>query len=230
MVEDYAYDLAGRLVESARLTLEATLLNGISMLPSIIAALILFIVGWGMGSIFGWLVKRILDIIKFEPYLRAHGLEDALGKVQVSRVITQLVKYFIWLLFLQQAIVLINLGTISAFIGNLISYAPVVIGAISVVVAAAIFGEWIYEKFLESGKEPYLATAGKMAKYLIVFLSVIVGLDTIGYDTSIVKYVVLTTTQGIAWGVALAFGIAFGLGGQESAKDTIKSFRKAFQF
>lgn len=228
MAGDYAYDLAARLVESARTTLEATLLNGIGMLPNIIAALVLFIVGWGMGSIFGWLARRILDGIKFEKYLKAHGLEDALGKVQVTGVIVQLVKYFIWLVFLQQAVALLELGTVSSFIGSLLLYAPVVIGAIAVVIAAALFGEWVYEKFIESGKEPYLKTMGKTAKYLIIFLSVVVGLDTLGYDTTMIKYMVLTAAQGVSWGVALAFGIAFGLGGQETAKDFLQSFRKAF--
>jgi len=221
-------DLVGKLSESARTTLDSVIFNTVNILPNLLAALVIFVIGWGAGSIFGSLTRKILNSIKFEQYLKSHGLEDALGKVQLTGIICQLVKYTVWLVFIQQAVLLVHLGAISAFIGNILSYAPVVLGSIAVVVAAAIFGEWVFEKFVESGKEPYLKTAGKMAKYLIISLSVIVGLDTVGFDTSIIKILVLTASQGISWGVALAFGLAFGLGGQETAKDFIKSFRKVF--
>ena len=225
---DFVSDLVGKLAESARTTLDSFIFNAVNLLPNLLAALVIFVIGWGAGSIFGSLTKKILNSIKFEQYLKSHGLEDALGKVQITGIVTQLVKYFVWLVFIQQAVLLVKLGAISSFIGNILLYAPAVLGSIAVVVAAAIFGEWVFEKFLESGKEPYLKTTGKMAKYLIIFLSVIVGLDTIGFDTSIIKSLVITASQGVSWGVALAFGLAFGLGGQETAKDFIKSFRRVF--
>ena len=225
---DFVSDLTSKLTENAQFTLDNFLLNVISALPNLIIALIIFVIGWGVGSLFGWLFKRILEKIKFESYLKSHGLEDALGKVQITSIVVQLVKYYIWLVFIQAAVAQVNLGTITDFMTNVLLYAPVVVGSIAVVVAAAVFGEWVYEKFLESGKDPYLKTAGKMAKYLIIFLSVLVGLDTIGFDTSVIKLLILTGAQGISWGVALAFGISFGLGGQETAKDLIKSFRTVF--
>ncbi len=225
---DFISDLSSKLTENAQFALDNFLLNAINALPNLLIALIIFVIGWGVGSLFGWLVRRILEKIKFEQYLKSHGLEDALGKVQITGIIVQLIKYYIWLVFLQAAVAQLDLGTITDFMTNVLLYAPVVIGSLAVVVTAAVFGEWVFEKLLESGKEPYLKTTGKMAKYLIIFLSVLVGLDTIGFDTSVIKLLILTGAQGISWGVALAVGISFGLGGQETAKDLIKSFRKVF--
>ncbi|MBS3068709.1 hypothetical protein J4450_08440 [Candidatus Micrarchaeota archaeon] len=225
---DFVSDIASKLTENAQFALDNFLLNVVNTLPNLLIALIIFVVGWGVGSIFGLFVRKLLEKIKFEQYLRSHGLEDALGKVQITSIVVQLVKYYIWLVFIQAAVAQLNLGTITDFMTNVLLYAPVVIGSLAVVVTAAVFGEWVFEKFLESGKEPYLKTTGKMAKYLIIFLSVLVGLDTIGFDTSVIKLLILTGAQGLSWGVALAVGVSFGLGGQETAKDMIKSFRKVF--
>ncbi len=230
MAEDYFMGLAGKLVESARTTIESVLFNAINMVPNFIAALIVIFVGWGAASLFAGITRRILTTIKFEEYLEAHGLEDALGKVQITTIATQIVKYFVWFVFLQQAIALVSLGEISAFLGEALKVAPFVIGAIALVVAAAVFGEWVREKCLEAGKEPYLKTVGQMAKYFIIFLAIVSALDTLRFDTSIIKQVVVNVIQGVSLAFALTVGISFGLAGQDTAKDMLKSFRKVFHF
>lgn len=227
---DYSTELPARLVDSARTVAESFFFNIINMLPNLLIALVLFVVGWGAGSIFGHIVRKLLKAIKFEEYLKSHGLEDALGKVQITDVVVQLVKYYIWLVFLQQAIAQIQLGAITTFISSALYFAPVVIGALAIVVVAALFGEWVREKCLETGKEPYLKTVGEAAKYLIIFLSVISGLDTIGFNTTIIKSVIIGVLNAVSLGAGGAVAIAFGLGGQETAKDILKSFRKVFHF
>jgi len=226
MAIDPIVDLFGGLTDSVIISIQTILFNAISLVPKVIAALVIFTVGWAVGSLFAWAVKRFLVAIKLEMYLKAHGLDGALGKVKFSHIIAQLLKYYIWLVFLQAAIALIDLGTISEFIKDLLGFAPAVIGAIAMIVFAAIFGEWVREKILETGKDAYLKTVAKVTKYFIIFLAIVVGLDTIGFETGIIKEIVITILQGISWGVALAFGIAFGLGSQDTARSIVQSFRK----
>lgn len=200
------------------------------LIPGLVYAAILFVLGWAVGTLVGGFIRKLLDSIKFEKYLKAHGLEDALGKVVLTDVIVQIFKYYVWLVFLQAAIAQLNLGTLTWFVASLLHTAPVVLGSVALVVVAALFGEWVREKILELGKEPYLKTLGKMTKYFVIFLAIIVGLDTLEFQTDIIKTVIMLVLGAVAVGFGLAVGIAFGLGGQDTAKDLIKSARNVFHF
>lgn len=220
-------DAFGSLSNSITMSFQTIVFNAILLLPDIIAALVILTFGWAIGSLFAWVVKRILTGVRLEAYLKSHGLADALGKIQVTHILTQIVKYYIWLLFIQQAVLLIHLGAISDFINGVLGFAPGALSAIALVVSAAIFGEWVREKILETGKDTYLKTVARMTKYFIIFLGIITGLENVHLNVEIIKSIIETVLQGIVWGIALAFGIAFGLGGQDTAKDITHTFRKA---
>ncbi|MFA6531119.1 MAG: hypothetical protein WCT31_05275 [Candidatus Micrarchaeia archaeon] len=193
----------------------------------IVQAAVIVIVGWIVGSLVGLVAKSILDFIKLEQFLKVHKLQDALGSVQVSKVLVQLVKYYIILVFVQLAVFGLALGPLSDFLAKVIDFAPKVIGGMLIVVFAAILGELAKEKVLEvHEKESYMRLIGTGAKYVVVFMGLIVGLDTIGFPTSIVNSTFITIVQALGLGFALAFGLAFGFGGQDTAKEWVKEWKK----
>jgi len=199
---------------------------GATML-GIVQAAVIVIVGWIVGSLVGLVAKSILDFIKLEQFLKVHKLQDALGSVQVSKVLVQLVKYYIILVFVQLAVFGLALGPLSDFLAKVIDFAPKVIGGMLIVVFAAILGELAKEKVLEvHEKESYMRLIGTGAKYVVVFMGLIVGLDTIGFPTSIVNSTFITIVQALGLGFALAFGLAFGFGGQDTAKEWVKEWKK----
>ncbi|MBI2080057.1 hypothetical protein HYT84_04795, partial [Candidatus Micrarchaeota archaeon] len=175
-----------------------------------------------VGILFGEAVKRLLTSLKFEKFLESHRVEDALGKVRLTGVIAQLVKYYVMLLFLQAAVDLLNLGSFSLFISWVLFYAPAFLGGIALFVGFALVGEFAKEKILEVGKDQYLTMGANGTKIFLMFLGTIAGLDTVGFNTVIIREAVITLIQAFSFGAALAFGIAFGLGGQQFAKDTIE--------
>lgn len=222
-------------VDEAIINLDVALSNSVKKMaidlvvaiPRFLLAIIIFVVGWALASVVSWIVERVLEYIKLEKFLKSHKLEDSLGKVKFSNVLVKLTKYYIMLIFLQAAVAMLDLGTITQFLSSVLMYTPVFIGALLLVVVSAVLGELVKEKIIEiEEKSKTVRWLASAMKAVIVFLGIMVGLSTMGFDTAIVTTSFVQLLQGIIYGIALAFGLAFGLGGQEDAKDIIRSLRK----
>ncbi len=203
----------------------------INFIPNLIAAIVIFVIGWVIAVVVARILGKILKIIKLEGFITKHKLGDALGKVAVSDVLVKLLKYYILIVFLQIAVSLLNLGTLTDFLTSLLIYAPVVIGGALLVVVATLVGELVKDKILSfDSKAPTLKFLGSASKLIIIFLGIISALETIGFDTTIITASFVTILQGAIFGIALAIAIAFGLGGQKDAADLIKTARKKLKF
>jgi len=199
----------------------------IKFIPRFLVAILIFVAGWIIASVFSWIVEKVLQYVGLEKFLKTHKLEDSLGRVKVSNLLVKLSKYYIMLIFLQASVAMLDLGTITQFMGSVLLYAPVVIGALLIVAAAAVLGELLREKIIEiEQKSKSVRWFGDATKAIVVFLGIMVGLTTVGFNTTIITNSFLAILQGVVYGIALAFGIAFGLGGQDDAKDFVKKLRK----
>lgn len=198
----------------------------IAILPNLIAAVVVFVLGWIVAVIAGKVVKKILELIKFENFLKMHKVEDTLGTVKISDVIAKIVKIYLVLVFLQVAASLVNLGQLSTYLYAVLLYVPIIIGALLLVIAAALIGEYVKEKILELGKTGYVAFLARGSKFVIVLVGILTGLNTAGFDTSLLNSILLTVVQALVFGLGLALGIAFGLGGQKDAGEIVSRIRK----
>lgn len=208
-------------------SLQNNLVSLITLIPNIIAAFVLIIIGWLVGVAISKILEKIFHAINLESVLANYHVSDALGKIRISKVIVKLTEYYIILVFLQAAISLVGLGTITDFLNSLLSYAPILVGATILFVFAAVIGELVKEKVVALEPKSRLAKyVGMGVKLAIVFMGMMVGLSTLGFDVSIVTLTFVTLLQGLIYGIALAVGIAFGLGGQDAAKDFVKKARE----
>jgi hypothetical protein len=198
-----------------------------NLLPGLIAAIIVFVLGWVVAFIVSRIFAGILRAIKLEDFLKQHKVDDALGTVKISDVLAKIVKYYVLLIFFQAAVSLVSLGTISAYLSMVLFYAPVLIAALLIVLIAVIFGEYLKEAVIDLDKKSSTVKfAARSVKMVVIYIGVTMGLATAGFNTTLITGIFLTLIQAAAFGIALALGIAFGLGGQEDAKDVIKSTRK----
>lgn len=224
-------DPINQFVTSLQAAVNTSLQNNlvvlINLIPNMIAAFVLIIIGWLVGVAISKILEKIFHAMNLESILANYHVSDALGKIRISKVIVKLTEYYIILVFLQAAISLVGLGTITDFLSSLLGYAPILVGATILFVFAAVIGELVKEKIVALEPKSRLAKyVGVGAKLAIVFMGMMVGLSTLGFDVSIVTLTFVTLLQGIIYGIALAVGIAFGLGGQEAAKDFIRKARE----
>ena len=199
----------------------------IAALPAIMAAVLVFILGWLLAILLSKIVEGLLKVVRFEEFLKSHRVEDAMGTVKLSDLFVKVVKIYVILVFLQVSVALVSLGALSIYLQSLLLYLPVLIGALLVVVAAALAGEYLKEKIMELGKTSYINFLARGSKFFVVLVGIITALDTAGFNTSLINSLLVTLVQAVIFGFGLAFGIAFGLGGQKDAQDVIGKVRKS---
>lgn len=217
----------GALMETVQSSLFAGLDAFIRLLPNLIWAIALIFIGSALGNLVAGMLRRLFQQSKFEKFLESHKVGDALGDVKMTEVLVQLTKYGVILVFLQLAVAALSLGEFTNFLKEVVWYMPKLIGATLAVMAAALVGTFLKEKVLEvHEKETYMRLIANGIRYLVLFWGVIIGLETLGFNTAIVTQSYTILLWGFAFGTALAIGLSFGLGGQETAKDWIKEWRK----
>jgi MFS family permease len=215
------------LADSATAAIQNTVDSAVKLLPGLIAAVLVFVLGWVVAFLVSRLFAGLLKLIRLEALLKAHKVEDAFGSVRISDVLTKIVKYYVLLIFIQASVSLVALGTITDYLTSVLLYMPVLIGAVLVVLVAVLFGEYLKEAIIDlNGKSPTVKLAGRGAKLVLIYIGLTMGLATAGFNTMLITGIFMTILQAAAFGLALALGIAFGLGGQEEAKEVIQGARK----
>ncbi len=196
------------------------------LLPRMVMAIILIILGWVVALLFKRLSLRVLKGLKFEEYLRVQKLDKALGSIVVSDVLAMIVYYYVLVLFFQAAFELVYLTTLAVFVGEILNFVPAVIGAVLIVLLAALFGEYVKVLVLQFDEKSGTVQIGaRVAKLLIIYVGAVMGLAMVGFNTAVLDALVVSLAQAVFYGAALAFGLAFGFGGQDAAKEWIRTAR-----
>ncbi|MBD3210226.1 hypothetical protein GF318_02490 [Candidatus Micrarchaeota archaeon] len=229
MNESAAIDISQQLTKTVAMAVDNTVSSTAEVLPGLLAAIGIFIVGWVVAVLVSKLFSRMLKAVRLESYLKEHKVEDAMGTVKISDVLVKILKYYIILVFLQASVHYIQLATIANFLTDVLIYAPALIGAFLVVLLSVLLGEYVKEMIKELSKSPLVHLTARITKLVIVYVGVVMALSTMGIDTELPSGVFMTIVQAAAFGLALAFAIAFGLGAQEDAKEITKKWRKHFK-
>lgn len=209
--------------------LYSTGLRIVDVMPNLIAALLVVVVGYILAILISGLLQKVFDAMRLENVFKKFRVEDALGGINISQMLVKLFRWYLILWVLQFALGVLNLSELTWFINVVLMYVPVLIGISLFIIAAAVCGEWVREAILELGKFPMQKALAQSSKYAIIFVAVVVGLETAGFRMEFVREIVSILLQGLVYGLALAFGLAFGLGGQKEAGDIVRKFRKRLE-
>ncbi|MDD5318768.1 MAG: hypothetical protein PHF79_03050, partial [Candidatus Pacebacteria bacterium] len=92
---------------------------------NLIAALIIFIIGWMVGAFIARLIEQGFKALKVDHALRQAGLERALQRggipLNSGAFVGGLVKWFIIVLFLISSLQVLGLTQVTLFLGNVVS-------------------------------------------------------------------------------------------------------------
>ena len=195
------------------LGIEAISAPAISMLyamfaavPSIFLALILVAVGIFLANLACALLTATLVACDLDG--KVNAILGGKKPVSMTKIVTEVVKYLIIVLFVVQALDSLALGVLSLVGTAIIAYLPNVLAALIVAIAAFV-GYRIVENKL-GDKCRVGATAAKVA---IVTVAAFFILSQMGIASTLVNtaFTVILTAAGIAG------ALAFGLGGKEFA-------------
>lgn len=197
----------------------------INFLPNIISALIVFVLGLLIAKFFSKFISRTLKYLYLDKLIDSlgvkHNLEKVGIKVDISRVIGIIVKWFFIIVFLVAAADILHLRQITEFLNKVLLYIPNVIIAVVILVLGVIFADFIHGIVKTSVHIVNLEAAeviSGIAKWSVLIFAIMAALVQLNIASDLVN----TLFQGFIAMAAIAGGIAFGLGGKDKAKSVIE--------
>ena len=192
----------------------------IQFAPKLIIAVVLFIIGWFLGSLISRAIEQVFKSLKIDNLFSSVGADGFFRKAGVSLnsgyFVGEVVKWFIVVVFLLPSLNLVGLYDVSSFLTNsVLGFLPQVIIAALVLIIAAIVSEGLSKTVLATAKAMDLKAANMLslvAKYAVWIFAIIIALGKLGLG----DYMSILFT-GIVAMLALAGALAFGLGGKDAA-------------
>lgn len=183
----------------------------VTILPGIIAAIILIIIGYFIALGIGHLVKLLFEKSGLDHYLEKSKFSKAVGHFHLSRLLGEITKWYIFIIFLTAAVDLLELGTLSSLLQEFVSWLPNLIVAGIVVILGVALAHFVSMKIEEHTMTKGVKFFSKLVKIVIYFIILIIALQQIGVEVSILENTWYLLIGALAVGLAIALGI--GLGG-----------------
>ena len=193
----------------------------IEVTPKLVLAIVLFIVGWFLGSLVSKAIEQVFHSLKIDGLFSSIGADSFMRRagmnLNTGHFVGEVVRWFVIIVFLLPSLNLVGLYDVSYFLrSDVLGYLPQVIVAAFVLIIAAVVAEALGRAVVATAKSMNLRVAhmlGSIAKYAVWIFAVIVALSTLGVAT----YYMSALFTAIVAMLALAGGLAFGLGGKEHA-------------
>jgi hypothetical protein len=201
----------------------------VAFIPNLVAALIIFIIGWLVGAGLGKVVAQVVSAIRVDQALRAAGVDRVVERAGFSlnagAFLGMLVKWFFIIVFLVAALDVLQLTEVTIFLRAVVlGYLPQVIVAVLILLVAAVVAEAAQRVVAGGAAAAHLKNSnflGSVARWSIWVFAVLAALDQLG-----VTPFVQTLFTGVVVALALAFGLSFGLGGQAAAAHYLDKVRE----
>ena len=201
----------------------------IRVFPGIIAAIIVLIIGYFISLGIGKLVHYVLDRAGLDRYMEKSKISRAVGNISIDTLIGEVTKWYIFIIFIQAAVDLLNLGTVSLLLNRFVLWLPNVVAAALIIIFGIAVSHVSAIKIEEHSEMKGTRLLTKILKIVIIILVVLIALEQIGIKTAIIENTFLLLVGAIAIGIAIALGIGLGSGLKNESKDIIKHIRDAIE-
>lgn len=195
--------------------------NFITSLPGFLAAIVWLIIGFIVGKVIGRVVKEILVRVKIDTYVthKQHMM------FKISDVFSLIARWWIYLVFIQQATIFLNVAALTQFTGQIINFLPNMVGAGIIVIVGYVLATYLKDKIITS-KTLYSDIVGKLIFFLLIYVSIALALPLLKIDPTIVNWILLIIVGSIGLGLAIALGLGLKDVVAEVAKEYEDKFRR----
>ncbi|MEX0649657.1 MAG: hypothetical protein WD200_01500 [Candidatus Andersenbacteria bacterium] len=193
----------------------------ISFIPNLIAALVVFFVGWAIAVAVGRLIEKGLTVLRVNAaFENIKGLKLAVEqgglKLNIPKLVGEIFKWFLLIVTLLAATDILGLNEVSGFLAEVLFYIPNVVVAALILVIAVVLANFVYRTVLASVEAAGFTSGGVIAsisKWAIIVFALFAALLQLKVASSLIQ----TFLTAFFAMLAIAGGLAFGLGGKELA-------------
>lgn len=208
----------------------AAILGGI---PAVLGALGLLVLGWLIARLVQWALDGILRRMGVDGLAERAGATRLLTRLgldpSASHFLARLVFWLVLIVFLLAAAESLGLQGVVNTLEELVGYLPSVIAAALILLVGGLIARVVGDALSALATEAEVATGpllGQAARYVILLFTVILALEQLGVETTLLT----TATVAVIGATALALAIAFGFGSRDLARNIMAGFhaREAF--
>ena len=203
-------------------------------LPAILGALLLLIIGWLVARISQAVVARLLHRLGLDRLAERTGIAQGLTTIGVQSTLSYLlarITYWLILIFF----ILLALGAlgltdvVTSALNSFFVFLPRLVAAMVIFLLGAfiarIVGDAITAVTLQSDI-PSGRVLGQAVRYSLLLVVVVLALDELGVQTTILTTIIIITVAAVVFGLALAFG----LGNRQLAYGIMAGFHAREEF
>lgn len=199
------------------------------ILPGAILAILILILGYCIAYLLGYVITVGLEKGGLNRLVKRAHLSKSFGHTNLPTFTGEVVKWFVFLVFLQVAAETLNLGGLSSLLDSFVRWLPNVLFAVIVFFAGVALAHFIEVKMHEHTRMKGMSVMAKVTKIVILFLALMVGLKQLGVQIDVLSNAFLIIIGAVGLGIALALGIGLGLGLRSTAENVVKEVYKGLK-
>ena len=200
-----------------------------SFIPTLLLAIALLFAGFIFAWLFEVIFRKIMKFLMFERVFEKIGLkalfEKAGLKISFTKLLSNLVYWFVLIVFLASVVNVLGLTQLSVFLDNLVAYLPNVIAAVAILIIGILVANLLHGVVKHSTESAQIASSrflSLLTKWSICTFALIAALVQLKIAPDLLK--ILFT--GFVIMISLGGGLAFGLGGKDLARDILSKLKK----
>ena len=202
----------------------------VNFVPSFLAAVVLFLVGWLIAVLLGKAVAQVIKTAKLDVALRAAGFDKVVEKggfeLNSGAFLGAVVKWFFIVVTLVASLDILGLKTVTAYLSTVVlNYLPNVIVAALILLVSVVIAEAVSKLVVSSAKAAGLTSSmvlGAIAKWAIWIFAFMAALSQLEILNNFIQPLFI----GIIAALSLALGLSFGLGGRDAAARYIEKVKE----
>jgi hypothetical protein len=194
--------------------------------PRIVGALFILLVGWIVGVGLGGLVSRLADRVELDRMVLQTPIGRMLGGTEraVSTAFGTLTRWFVYGLAILAATNVLAIPTFSEWVSTAVSYLPAFVAGLLVIVFGFIVADFLGDAIMRTRAATQTAYTSWFAagtRMFLYFTAIVIGLDTMGIDVSLLVIIGQALAWGVAAAIAIGVGVAVGWGGKDYVAENI---------
>ncbi len=198
-------------------------------LPSLVGAVVVFVLGWFFAVGMGKIISGGLHKVKFNSFFENKKWKEAMDRAEVrvdpSEFLGTLVKWILTIVVIWMTVEILGFNEFALFMKDVVAYLPNVIVAALIFVVAVMVADFLSKIVMATTEKvdfPYAKFTGVIIKTAIWVFALFAILIQLG----IARELMLAMFYGLIALISLAGGLAFGLGGKDAATKMIEEMKK----
>ncbi len=207
--------------------LKEQLLGLLAVLPVLMKAIILLLVGVLLAKLLRRAIRKMIAVLGLDRLAdkvnRIDLVEKAGFELKVSELLSSLVYYFVILIFIMAAIEALGMKMMTDLLADFINYIPQAFSAFIVLLLGLFFADFIKKIVLATCRSLNIAAGMLIANviFYFIFLNVVlIALKQAELQTNFMENNITVILAGVAGAFAIGYGLA--------SKDTMANLLAAY--